>query len=406
MERRTQILHIITSLEWSNSAAMLCSLLEHQQKQGGSNWPHEVLCLGESTAMAERLESTGVRVHCLGRRRWWNAPQRAWRFLTLLFQIRPRLVQSWQARTRFKGVLASCLTLSPLVWTIHGASFRDRKLPARLEGFFRACTAIYGLIPRRIVLDSGWALERFVERGYPRRKMRLFRVGTDTERFAPKPEEACKMREQLGIPSNAPVVGLLDSSRGDHILPTILRAAFRLQDRMPNAHFLLIGATEASARMIPHAPRPNQFHTVAERVAEEMPAIYSMMNVASLRRVNADCQLAWIEALACGVPCVSPSMGDCQSLIGDCGILLRHWDSEHLSLAWEELLRLEPEEMLELSQRSRQRAQKIFSIGKYGEQMENLYENLLTRVPDSRASEKPGAALAFWSACRRLFKLI
>lgn len=50
-----------------------------------------------------------------------------------------------------------------------------------------------------------------------------------------------------------------------------------------------------------------------------------------------------MEALACGVPCVTTDVGDCARLLGDSGRVVPAHDAEALARAWEEMLDHRPD---------------------------------------------------------------
>jgi glycosyltransferase involved in cell wall biosynthesis len=84
-----------------------------------------------------------------------------------------------------------------------------------------------------------------------------------------------------------------------------------------------------------------------------------------------------IEAMACGVPCVTTDVGDCREVIADTGRVVAPGDPGALASAWQEVLTLPSAERNILSQRSRKRVEARFSLAHAAAQYQSAYSELL-----------------------------
>jgi glycosyltransferase involved in cell wall biosynthesis len=128
-----------------------------------------------------------------------RTPLLAWRTAQLIRQWRAELVYANSGPTFLWGALAAQLTGRPMIWHHHnlladGKTLRLVQAAARLPAV------------RRILCVSAAAQAQF-----PRvaAKTVVIRNGVDTEKFRPDPAARAQIRQELGIPLNAAVVGMV-----------------------------------------------------------------------------------------------------------------------------------------------------------------------------------------------------
>ena len=83
------------------------------------------------------------------------------------------------------------------------------------------------------------------------------------------------------------------------------------------------------------------------------------------------------EAMSCGIPSVATDVGDSKVIIGNVGKLVSPKNAIAISDAWEEILNLNTDEIINLSQKSRERIINNFSIDTMATKTKMLLEQII-----------------------------
>lgn len=380
-DKRPVVLHFAYTLGGGGAEAMLMNLataLDPAQFRSvvvavnARPWPHHLKRLHEAGVDVHDLESTAfLRRETLGRLR------------AVLRQERPDIVQTWMHHADLVGGWAARLAgVRNVVWSIHCREIHrnpgdsDRKL-----AFFRRALSFSSrFIPSRIISCSAAAIEDHTALGYPHAKMRWIPNGIDADRFVPDFDAALDTRAELKLPPNAPVIGYVGRFHEMKDLPTFLRAAALLQSRVPDAHFVFCGGVEVEMSPAERellAQLPNRHQVRFESFRPDPWRLYPALSVFSLSSRTEACPMTVIEAMSCGVPCVTTDVGDCSRLLDGVGQTVPMHDHAALAHVWEQTLRLGPAARQEVAVKSRQRVQERFTIVQAARQYAETYAQLM-----------------------------
>ncbi len=299
----------------------------------GRPWPEEMA----------RLRAAGAEVHDLEATAFLRKDTLI-KLTRLLRQIRPDVMQTWMHHADFIGGWCARLAgIRHVVWGIHCREIHtnpgDSALKMRV--FRRLIGASSRLVPARIISCSAAAMDDHVPLGYPRSRMTWVPNGIDTGRFVPDAEARVAVRQHLHVPADSPLVGFIGRFHEMKDLATWLRAAALLQMRRPEAHFWLCGGDEwelgdcarAALSVMPHR---QQVHFSSFRPDPQQ--VYPALDLFSLSSRTEACPMTVMEALSCGVPCVTTDVGDCSRLLDGVGRVVPVHDAEALARTWEEML--------------------------------------------------------------------
>lgn len=298
--------------------------------------------------------------------------------LLYLLRTRPHIIYCYEEAHTFMAALVLLLRRLFLPRSrvlLYAAQNVKKKYPVPFRYFewycFREADAI---------LACGATVARTLRsKGY-RGPLRVVHLPTDAAAFAPDAAKREKVRAELGIAQDAPVVlyaGKLVEEKG---LRTLL-SAFSETAKRHGAYLLLAGGgplrgeLEARAKELGLGSRvilPGVIHNA------DLP---TYMNAADVFVLPSETRPNWreqfgrvaVEAMSCGVPVIGSDSGEIPAVLGDAGLIFPEGDSAALS---EQLSRLLSDADLraELSQRGRNRVLRLFSTERVAAQHHGLYE--------------------------------
>lgn len=380
-DKRPVVLHFAYTIGGGGAEAMLMNLAESLDPAqfrsvvvaiNAKPWPHHL----------KRLHEAGVDVHDLEGSAYLHRETLA-RLRAVLRAERPDIVQTWMHHADLVGGWAARFAgVKNIVWSIHCREIHRNPGDGRSKTalFRRALSLSSRFIPARIISCSATAIEDHAAIGYPRSKMRWIPNGIDADRFVPDTDAALDTRAELRLSPAVPVIGYVGRFHEMKDLPTFLRAAAILQKRVPEAHFVFCGGVEVGMSAEERellAQLPHRDQVRFESFRPDPWRLYPALNVFSLSSRTEACPMTVIEAMSCGVPCVTTDVGDCARLLEGVGQVVPMRDPAALASAWEQTLRLGPAAREEISKRSRQRVLERFTIVQAARQYAETYAQLL-----------------------------
>jgi glycosyltransferase involved in cell wall biosynthesis len=342
LKKRKTVAHFIATPGGGGAEAMLGNLVNAMD---GRKWKTVVIVLdGRSWPEAvAQLESAGAVVYDLESPAFLR-PRTLLRLIKLLREIRPDVMQTWMHYADFVGGWCARLAgVRNVVWGIHcrevhrspgDSDFKMALFRWMVGGSSR-------VVPTRIVSCSAAAMKDHLPMGYPQYAMTWVPNGVDTSRFVPDADARKAVRKELRVPEDVKLVGYIGRFHEMKNLSTWLRAAALLQARKPETHFWLCGVEEwdlddCARAALSVMPQRSQVHFTPFRPDPERA--YPAMDVFSLSSRTEACPMTVMEALSCGVPCVTTDVGDCARLLEGVGPVVPVRDAEALEKAWEEML--------------------------------------------------------------------
>jgi glycosyltransferase involved in cell wall biosynthesis len=176
----------------------------------------------------------------------------------------------------------------------------------------------------------------------------IFYPPVDTSAFVPSAERRCATRHKLGIPDGALVVGTVANLNPQKGLEDFIRAAALIQRSVPDAWFLVVGATlpahrgyAAALRRQLESSAVSQFLFVdAQPDVENYYAAMDVKVISSVR-LSEGVPTTALEAQSCAVPVVTTRVGAVAEAVvhGATGFVVEPEDHRALAEAILQLLR-------------------------------------------------------------------
>ncbi|HEX8742085.1 MAG TPA: glycosyltransferase [Thermoleophilaceae bacterium] len=321
-------------------------------------------------AAARELEDAGVRLVGLGRTSARSL--REWRpLVSLLRRERVEVLHAHKFGSNVWAAVLGRVARVPAVlahehtWSFEGQPVRrflDRELIARGTDAFIAVST-----------DD-------------RRKMiEVEGIDPDDVTFVPNgidaiPEgDGARVRQELGIPAEAPVVVAVAVLREQKALDVLVRAAAELRGEFPELRVLIAGS----------GPQEDQLGALVGElgapvtllgIRSDVPDLLAAANVAALSSDYEGSPLAVMEYMDAALPVVATRVGGVPDLIedGSNGRLVEPQDPAGLARALAEVLR-DRDAAAAMGRRGRERRRSEFTIDRTVRTLERMYEDIVAR---------------------------
>lgn len=311
-----------------------------------------------------------------------------WKLRRYLRRHRFDIVQTQLIEASIYGSLAARLS-SPrplLVGTRRNLYYwvQDQPRAFRLYRFTSRWSDRILINSRSIVEDCGH-LERI-----PHEKISFIPNGVQVEKFTARSREWCRTKHRL--PLEAPVVGVVANWRPVKGLVSFLRAAARIREEVPGAHFVLLGQGPQKEELVALSRelgirRCVHFLSEGASVPEVLPAF----DVAVQSSLSESFSNVLIEYMAAEKPIVATRVGEAVRVIEDGrdGLLVEPGRPEEFSRAVVSLLG-DRRRAAALGRRAGQKVRDNWSFEKILDRYQSFYRQLLDGRQDRNGHGRNG----------------
>lgn len=225
------------------------------------------------------------------------------------------------------GTLAARAAGALLVHTKHGANpdggrkLWMRRAAGHLAAAYVAVSSTTAAIARR-------------NRECPESRLHVIDNGIDLSRFAPDAAARAAIREELGIPSRAWIIGTVGRLAPEKAYPSLIEAAARSLGE--DVRLLIVGDGAERARIEGEARRHDVtrfVHLLGAR--KDVPRLLAAFDVFALSSTTEGLPLVIPEAMATALPVVSTAVGGIPNVVrqGETGLLVPARDPSALAAA-------------------------------------------------------------------------
>jgi glycosyltransferase involved in cell wall biosynthesis len=367
-----RIFHLIKSLGRGGAEVLLAEALRHSDRaQFVYGYGY---FLPWKSAMVRHLTEQGAEVTCFEARN----------NLGILFSARKvaRHIRDWDADllhchlpiAGIVGRLASHITGIPMVYTEHNRMERYHPITRWMNlltwRWQDRVIAVSGEVAASISRHANGSASLPVE---------VVLNGIDVERFNPTITNAASLRSELGIPSDAIIVGTVAVFRRQKALHDWLEAARILHDTRPDIHFILVGDGPLRIKLMDQA----NSHGISKVVhftgmKDDVRPYLNLIDVFMISSIFEGLPLALLEAMAMRCAVVATSVGGMPEVIrhGENGYLIEAGEPESLARQVLSLV-----DAAEVSRRigfnARKTIEEGFSLRRMTRQLEATYLDVL-----------------------------
>ncbi|MFN0070867.1 MAG: glycosyltransferase [Chloroflexota bacterium] len=290
-------------------------------------------------SMRYLAEENGVRplvVESLGRE---VSPLNDFKSLLEMYRVirrnRPDIVHTHMAKAGTAARLAAWLARVPIiVHTYHGHVFHSYFSPRKTAVFLGIERALATMTDRIVVVGDKQRDEIAGFGVAPPEKLVPIPLGLPLEPLLAAHPARGELRQEMGLSSDAPVVGIIARLVPIKAHEYFLAAAANIRSQRDDVHFAIVGDGERRLELEQTTRElglTDRVHFLGWR--RDMRPVYADIDVVVLSSLNEGSPVAVIEALAAARPVVATAVGGVGEVVEDgiSGILVQPRDAEAIA---------------------------------------------------------------------------
>ncbi|MDY6944821.1 MAG: glycosyltransferase [Pseudomonadota bacterium] len=380
--RQIRVLHIVSAggVASSLQPSLFMPLLTRLPRQ---RVKAQVACLSPGAVPSAVLRQNGVPTFDLALSRKRFSPKAFQELLLSTRHFRPDVIQAWGHTAQIVSALLRkrCDWKPRLVWSIcettplaRNAGLIDRqKLKYAAKFSARADRVIY-------TSESGAAQHRRC--GFPDGGHETISPGVDATRFKPDFAARRKLREELSLPAETFVIGMVAPFQPEFDHATLIKAIGELVKANPNIAVVLAGhgvqkGNAPLMALVGGGALATRVHLLGEW--SDVSALYNACDVVCSSSVNDQSRMYIVMAMLCGIPVVATGIGAQGETIGQHGIAIEPGSPAAFVKALTRVLQLTPEKRTHMAQGARKHALTNYVYVRSLQKYLQLYYDLIGR---------------------------
>jgi glycosyltransferase involved in cell wall biosynthesis len=291
------------------------------------------------------------------------------------------IVHTNSSKAGILGRWAAWMAGTPvIVHTVHGWGHHERQHPLVRRFYVLLEQFTVPITDRLIVVSPLNTQKGLADRIATPEKYVTIRSGIELARFRHPSRPPARVREELGIPPAASVVGTVTRLSAQKAPLDFVAAAARVAEHRPDVHFVIVGAGPLEAE-VAHAVAT---HGLEERIhltglRRDVPDLMHSFNVFALSSLWEGLPRVLPQAMAAGLPIVATAVdGNTEAVIDGLNGFLTP-PGEPAALAQALLHLLEDDALAQRMGRAGQARVDEFGAHKMVQDIEALYEQLLAQ---------------------------
>lgn len=361
------ITHIITGLNVGGAERALYTLLTNGLEGPFRN---RVIALMGPGHYGPLLHDAGIPVTCLNMHPGRPTPAALGRLLAACAEAPADILQGWMIHGNLAATLAQRWNnkRAALAWNVR-ISLEAGQETKRTTRILTKLGAFLSGQSDAIFYNSRRSQQQYEAIGYRVGLGHYLPNGFDTEKWRPDADIRRKIRQELGFPEDARVIGFIGRGHPQKDLPNLFSAFDKIATNHPHATLVAVGRDIA-----PHAGDRDRVILLGER-----PDVHDLLRGFDLLCLSSRAEgfpNVVGEAMASGLPCVSTDVGDASAIIGDTGWIAPPRDAVALAACLDQALACSPQELLARGQRARDRIKQDYSITSIVDRYKALYSSL------------------------------
>ena len=368
-----RVAHIVTSLNQGGAQSMLVKLLSALRER----FDMHVVSLTDEGWYGQDIRRMGMSLHCLGMERGALNPLLFFRLSKVLGEIMPDVVQAWMYHGNLAASIAALAGKGsmPVIWNVR-QSLYDVRLEKKQTRMVIRAGRVLAFQPDKIIYNSAVASTQHEGAGFPQNKSVVIPNGVDMNLFHPSEEMKEKICREIGMAEDALIVGHVARFHPMKDHAGFFAVASDIALRNDRVFFLLLGSgvsfdNEEISSLVPGQLR-ERFHLLGVR--QDVHRFMAAMDVFCLSSLWGEAfPNVLLEAMACGVPCVTTDVGDSAHIVGEFGSIVKPGDYSALRRGIEHWLALSEKGRKKVGEKARAHVCRHYALQSVVEAYADLY---------------------------------
>lgn len=325
---------------------------------------------GAEGPLGPMFRAAGIPVHTVAKRPGIDVTLPP-RVAGLLVRARVKVVHTHNPQPLIYAAPAARAVGAAVVHTKHG----EGHMGSRGEKLLRKLAAPLAQV--FVAVSHETAAQARAQRDCPASRLAVVTNGIAVDELAPDPGLRRAVREELGIPQDAWVVGTVGRVDRNKNQAALVRAAAPLLG--PGFHLVLIGdgpSMDELRSVVGGLPGREHVHVLGRRT--DAGRLYRALDVFALPSLSEGLPLVIPESMACALPVVSTAVGGIPAVVieGETGLLVPPGDEAAMRQALA-LLHVDRERAEAMGRAGRRRALAEYSVERMNNEYLALYERAL-----------------------------
>lgn len=373
-----KIVHVITGLELGGAEMALARLIKTSKS---SPVTHAIISLNSSGEMISIFAEMNVKVYALDFKS--NSFSGFYNLVKIIRIENPDVVHTWLYHADLIGGVAAFIAgSSRVIWSLR--TLADRQHSRRMTKIVvRICAFLSHIIPRKIICVGMSVKNSHIALGYNQRKMLVIPNG-----IPEKKEEQCEdtklsLRERLGIPNDARVIGTVGRFNVVKGQKYFVDASRYIKSDTDKFVYLMVGrgcdpGNDELMSWIDATGNQQKFILLGEQRATH--AYLNIIDIYVSPSLVEGFPNALAEAMSLGKLCVATDVGDSGFVLGKCGKLVLPGCASAIGEGINEMMNLSDEQKTIIQNAAKLRIAQNFTEKTCWMAFNDVYEKLQPRM--------------------------
>lgn len=321
-----KILHIIIGLGNGGAENTLFKISSTKKNA----YLHEVISLTRNKSLLSKFKKNNIKVYFLNFAKYSLNIFQIIKLILLIKKINPQLICSWMYHAIFISILIKNFFKKKNIWLIRHGNF-NKKYTKKTTLFLKNIIKKFSSCADHIIYCSHSSKKIHTEYGFSNLNAKVIVNGVDINKFKFNKKFKIKLREELKIPKNYFVIGMVGRYHPQKNHEQLFRVLKKEKIKEINIAIVLIGKDIKKIKsQIINQNKKHKFYFINER--HDIHKFYSLFDLhLSTSSFGESFPNVLIESMACKIPTIASNLSDNKKILNNKKMIFSINDDEDLA---------------------------------------------------------------------------